>query len=507
MKVQQFLAHYGLTENPFSPEDAQADHIFRNFCLHATRHPAWDKIYGSPDHPGTSVVFGEKGSGKTALRLQIVEELAAYNRAHPGSRSFVIEYDDFNPFLDAFRDRLRGRKRRAERMLSQWRLWDHMDAILSLGVTSLVRAVTGARDRADAGRSEGASAVAMPIETSLLDRLNRHQKRDLLLLAAFYDHSYDRPPRYRWNSLRRALRFSTWRSKWDIGLGVIVTALTAGLVVHFLGARDLFERWWPIAVIVAGWLPWFFWQVKLSWWAWRASRQIRVFDHLTNTLRGILSQFERKELRGQPVPTKERSDDRYELLAKLQSILGSLGFKSIIVAVDRVDEPHLVNGSAERMRDLIWPMFDNKFLKHPGIGFKLLLPAEVVYYLKREEKEFYDRSRLDKQNLVLSLEWTGESLYDVANDRVRGCVKSSGEPVTVRDFFDPSIDETELIATFARLRVPRHLFRFLYRVVVEHCNRYTDANPSWKISRETLQSTLALYLRDLDALDRGMGPG
>ena len=51
MKVQQFLAHYGITENPFSPEDAQTDHIFRKFCLHATHHPAWDKILRKPRKP------------------------------------------------------------------------------------------------------------------------------------------------------------------------------------------------------------------------------------------------------------------------------------------------------------------------------------------------------------------------------------------------------------------------------------------------------------------------
>ena len=197
---------------------------------------------------------------------------------------------------------------------------------------------------------------------------------------------------------------------------------------------------------------------------------------------------------------KDRSDDRYELLGKFQSILASLGFHSIVVAVDRVDEPHLVNGSSERIRDLLWPMFDNKFLKHPGMGFKLLLPADVVPYLRREEQEFYERSRLDKQNLVLSLEWTGESLYDVANDRIKGCINSSGTAPTVRDFFDPSITETELIAAFARLRVPRHLFKFLYRLLVEHANRFTDANPCWKISRETLQATLALYLATCKSL-------
>ena len=58
-----------------------------------------------------------------------------------------------------------------------------------------------------------------------------------------------------------------------------------------------------------------------------------------------------------------------------------------------------------------------------------------------------------------------------------------------------------------RLRVPRHLFKFVYRLLVDHCNRYTDDNPRWTIARETLQSTLALYLRDLQEFDRGLGTG
>ena len=105
-------------------------------------------------------------------------------------------------------------------------------------------------------------------------------------------------------------------------------------------------------------------------------------QHHPNLLRQLLAKFERRELLDQPVPDKERSDDRYELLNKFQAVLRPLGYAGIVVLVDRVDEPHLVNGSVERMRDLLWPMFDNKFLKHPGIGFKLLLPIEVSYHLR-----------------------------------------------------------------------------------------------------------------------------
>jgi hypothetical protein len=174
--------------------------------------------------------------------------------------------------------------------------------------------------------------------------------------------------------------------------------------------------------------------------------------------------------------------------------------------VDRVDEPHLVNGSAERMRDLLWPMFDNKFLKHPGIGFKLLLPIELSHYIDREDREFYQRARLDKQNLIPSLEWTGEALYDLATSRIKACA-APGQSPNLTDLFEPSISQRRIIDAFRGLRVPRHLFKFFYRLLVAHCNAYTDEAPSWKISPERFESVLALYSRDQEAFDRGLRAG
>jgi hypothetical protein len=42
---------------------------------------------------------------------------------------------------------------------------------------------------------------------------------------------------------------------------------------------------------------------------------------------------------------------------------------------------------------------------------------------------------------------------------------------------------------------------------MDHCQRYTQEEPRWQVGRETFQSTLALYQRDLEAFDRGMGTG
>ncbi|MEZ6061269.1 MAG: hypothetical protein R3C19_13065 [Planctomycetaceae bacterium] len=190
MKIQQLLEHHGVQYNPFSQEDAQSDHIFQDHCAHTIYHPAWDKILGDCSNPGTSIVFGEKGSGKTAIRLQLINSLRRHNHDNPQDRAFVISYDDLNPFLDTFRDRLHGRKRQPDHCLQHWRLWDHMDALLTLSTRRLCSVV------ADEYTTDS------DIDISQLKGLPRLRKRDLLMLAAFYDQSHWR----RWK-----------RIKWRIG--------------------------------------------------------------------------------------------------------------------------------------------------------------------------------------------------------------------------------------------------------------------------------------------------
>jgi hypothetical protein len=216
--------------------------------------------------------------------------------------------------------------------------------------------------------------------------------------------------------------------------------------------------------------------------------------------------FSPGELTSQPLPNKDRTDDRYELLYKLQGILKTFRFSGVVVLVDRVDEPHLINGSAELMKSLLWPMLDNKFLKQPGIGLKLMLPIELTRFVDREEREFYERARLDKQNMIPALEWTSEALYDVANARIQACAADDRRP-TLRDLFDESVGQDRIMQALRSLRVPRHLFRFMYRLLVEHCNAHTDDQPVWHIDGKTFESVLAVYGRQQDAMERGVGAG
>jgi hypothetical protein len=501
MKVQQFLDHHGIARNPFAEEDAQTDPVFKEHCIESTYHPTWDKVYGDPSEPSTSIIFGEKGSGKTAMRLQLARHLELYNERHPGRRLLVIHYDDFNPFLDRFRDRLSKRNRRVDRVLAQYKLWDHMDAVLSLAVTGLVDRILDVR--------QPSQAVVCQLESAHVDRLDRHQARDLLLLAACYDQSTAETFKGRWHRLRRRLKYQTWQSHWQLALGWawLVAWLILFLVLWSNGhANSIWPLWLFTFVPFLGFLPWL-WKAWKNFWLTRGIlARMRVGIRETNPLRQVLMHFSPAELSGQPLPNKDSTDDRYELLLKLQGLLQSLGHSGIIVLVDRVDEPHLINGSAELMKALLWPMLDNKFLKHPGVGVKLMLPIELTRFIEREERDFYQRARLDKQNMIPSFEWTGEALYDVATARLKACAKPGAHPVLI-DLFEPGITHSRLIDAFRTLRVPRRLFKFLYTLIASHCNAHTDQNPNWKISPTFFESTLALSVRDQDAFDRGVGAG
>lgn len=503
MKLQQFLEHHGIARNPFAEEDAQTDPVFKEHCIASTYHPTWDKIYGDPTEPSTSIVFGEKGAGKTAMRLQIARHLERYNRDHPDRQVFVVHYDDFNPFLDRFRDRLSsGRKKRADRVLKEWKLWDHMDAILALSVTGLVDRILEVR--------QPSAFVDCELPPDVDERLDRHQKRDLLLLSACYDQSTATSFKERWQRLRKKLGFPIVMSFWDLGLGIVWTvgfvALLIGMSVGGTGEWIL-KLWWLFAILLlGGWVPRLWRMFRCGNLARGVRRQMRITNHDARSLRQILMRIRWVDLVSQPLPDKDRTDDRYELLMKLQGILQTLGFRGMIVLVDRLDEPHLINGSAELMKALLWPMLDNKFLKHPGMGLKIMAPIELTRFVEREDHDFYQRARLDKQNMVSSFEWSGEALYDVTNARLAACAQDGRSP-KLRDLIDPAVSDQRIIEALRSLRTPRHLFKFFYRLLVAHCNSHVDVEPVWTVSSEAFESSLALYHRDQDAFDRGLGAG
>jgi hypothetical protein len=490
MKLEYFLQHHGIAGNPFAEEDAQTDTVFKRRCLTTVHHPAWNKFFGSPVDPSTALVFGEKGSGKTALRLQAESELESHNQANPLERVFVISYDDFNPYLDNSKTAFGATT--LDEVLEKWRLEDHMDAILSLGVTKLVDLLNAERIN--------------------LTTLSVDQRRDLLLLAALYDASTKAPIAKRWSRLRRQSGFRSLWARRDLQIGFGTTLVVIALIAAFPRLINLKILPWLIVPILGGWLYWGWRLIRAELFARDIRKGQRVLSRDPTALRWELLWFRPLELGGQPLPraSSPSAEERYELLRKLQAILHTLGYAGIIILIDRVDEPQQVEGDPRKMRSLIWPLLDHKFLRHAGVGVKLLLPIELAYYLEKEDKEFYDRARPDKLNMIKPLRWTGASLYDLASDRLSACRSDpspNGHPTRLRKLIDDAISDDYLRDALGNLRTPRHLFKFLHRLIEEHCHRHTDDAPRWTIDYDTFRSTYGDYMRELEAFDRGYGHG
>jgi hypothetical protein len=490
MKLDHFFQHHGIVGNPFSEEDAQTDTVFKRRCLATVHHPAWSKFFGSPADPSTALVFGEKGSGKTALRLQAESELESHNQSSSAERVFVISYDDFNPYLANCKTATGMEK--MDDVLEKWRLEDHMDAILSLGVTKLVDQLT----------SEKINLTVLSVD----------KRRDLLLLTALYDASTKGPIVGRWGRLRRQSGFRPLWTRRDLQIGFGTTLIVIALIALIPSLLSFRILPWLIFPILAGWLYWGWRLIRAEWFARDIRKGQRVLSRDPAALRWELLWFKPSELGGQPLPTasKRGAEERFGLLRKLQAILQTLGFAGIIVLIDRVDEPQQVEGDPRKMRSLIWPLLDHKFLRHPGIGVKLLLPIELAYFLEKEDKEFYDRARPDKLNLIKPLRWTGASLYDLAGDRLGACrtqPSANGQTPRLRQLIDDAVSDDYLKDALGNLRTPRHLFKFLQRLFEEHCHRHTDDAPRWTIDYDTFRSIYGDYMRELEAFDRGYGHG
>ena len=196
MNIIQFFEHWSITENPFRGEEARHDEVLARLNGLGDKPPAgvsvgpaapaggsmhsdFEKILGELTRPSTSIVFGEKGSGKTAIRLQITQRVADFNRKNPDAKIFVVSYDDLNQPVAELDARFGGSKKELA-AFKAFRLVDHMDAILAIAVDRITAALLEeGEDRPAADLGEEPRKVARRWAVPL-----RH---DLLVLQSVYD--------------------------------------------------------------------------------------------------------------------------------------------------------------------------------------------------------------------------------------------------------------------------------------------------------------------------------
>ncbi len=528
MTLSDFFEHWSIVEHPFRGEEARHDAVFARMTTtpgDPSRGPAsrdasdtavvrqgrppdsahsdFEKILGELHRPATAIVFGEKGSGKTAIRLQIERRVREHNALHPTNKVLLVPYDDLSGIIERFHARVGGKDPLAS--LEQIRLVDHIDAMLGLIVPRLVDAVLGrTRDDAlDLGPEAG----------RLARRMDEAARRDLLLLQAIYDRPAEADLRTR--ALRRLLRLPAPKDAlvWmALAWGGV---LLPGAVVALYIARNQpqITQTWVIALIAAA-AVWLALLAKRYLWdpaRWRhlgrrVRRQIRVSQRPDVSYAMSLRRLHALLRDPANLPVTESDETRFLMLERLRRVAGEFGFVGMIVIVDRVDEPTLISGDPARMKAVVWPMLNNKFLQQAGIGFKLLLPIELRHTLYKESSAFFQEARLDKQNLIDRLSWTGPMLYDLCNARLRACLAPGAKSISLLDLFAEDVTRQDLVDALDQMHQPRDAFKFLYHCFSEHCSNVSRDQEAWRIPRLLLDSVRKQESERVQALYRGIRP-
>lgn len=551
MNLTQFFEHWRILENPFRGEEARHDSVFARVgfsgpgsppapgaggaigttvrtadfaatvpaepaaAVHAsmTFHSDFEKILGDLAKPSTAIVFGEKGSGKTAIRLQIDDRVAAHNATHGGSKVLLVPYDDLNGILDRFHRRVGG-KTPAE-SFAKFRLVDHLDAIISLVVPRLIDALlTSQKIEPESARETAMDLGPEPKKTAR--KMDAAGKRDLMLLQAVYDRTDAAD--LRTARLRRILRvflptpLVIWR------LLAVVGWAPAAMILLWAVTTDNVAIYSVPAYAFLGLLAlWLIVMAKVLLWdnlamvsiARRARRQLRVLGRSDASLARSLKQLDSVARDSAHLPQSESDEVRYAMLDRLKRTLRVFGYSGVLVVIDRVDEPTLISGDPERMRGVIWPLFNNKFLQQEGIGVKMLLPIELRHALFKESSAFFQEARLDKQSLVERLSWTGAMLYDLCDARLKACVDpaAAGEgPVSLLDLFAEDVTARDLVDALDQMHQPRDAFKFLYACIGEHCSNVTAEQAQWRIPRLVLESVRKQQSERVQQLYRGIRP-
>lgn len=514
MNVTQFFAHWRLAENPFAAEEARHDAVFAKLQAGSSSHPDFEKVLGDLSRPATAILFGEKGSGKTAIRMQIAQRIVEWNQARPDSRVLLIAYDDLNPFLDRFWSRLRAgdgrsvrRGAREEDPIRRLSLADHMDAILHLATVSLVDSCFARADK----RPDAKAAM------KALRQADPSVRTDFLVLQAVYDRPAlaggstkalaraIRAPRNRARFAWTALAATVW---------IAPAALAGWLIWEHVALTN--PAWvWGVGGAGAVWLllllkRWGLDQWRLRSVGRRVARRIRVLDRTTSSAACSLSRLPASSLAAGSIPIDGGDEARYEMFNRLRRVAGALGYSSVLIIVDRIDEPTLVSGDPDRMKSVVWPLLSSKFLQMEGIGLKLLLPIELRHTLFRESSAFFQEARLDKQNLIEQLSWTGATLYDLCTARLRACRQDAPGEISLGDLFAPDVRRQDVVDALDQMHQPRDAFKMLYRCIQEHCAYLTDdaaeADGAWRIPRLILESVRRQQVERLQQLARGMRP-
>lgn len=183
-----------------------------------------------------------------------------------------------------------------------------------------------------------------------------------------------------------------------------------------------------------------------------------------------------------------------------------LGFPSLFVLVDNVDEIDVVSNQPDLIARLIRPLVTSvRFLESKQLGIKIFLPAEA-----RDKLIGIRTDRIQPYHI----EWSDARLKTFLKARIRAF--SDGRHESLEHVFEDYASlEPRLLRASAR--TPRNMLRVLDEIVREHCERddplpridrfCVDAGLRMFSERRSIEDDSALYRARLEAWDREQAKG
>jgi hypothetical protein len=204
---------------------------------------------------------------------------------------------------------------------------------------------------------------------------------------------------------------------------------------------------------------------------------------------------------------RDNDDVRRLFFTKFIDVVMRLGYRQIVVVMDKVDEPSLINGARERMEAFVWPLWNNRILQlHPNLSFKMLLPRQLYEAVRTASSEKANEARFDKQKIIYPFRWGDKQLYDMMSDRLRICRTDPSHPYPLNNLFAEAMPTQEILVALDRLRQPRFVMNYLYRLIAETCAHVdqVDDRPV-RIPREVFYQITATIGEDIKQYYQTLG--
>jgi len=472
MFTETWRRRWGLKQAPFAHEDADRDPLLDRIDSWAV-HRSYERLVGSDGEPSSAVIFGERGSGKSALRRSVVRGLNA------SGKSLTVEITDVDPWLEIFQSR-RGNNKSGPRNFDDLNRVDLIDLMLSASLMRL--------------------GEVLGEDPQRLNKLGSAERAELILMVAAYHADLEGDREERVHSLIAARCGRLW-SLVRVGLGLVGATMCLAPLLQLQG-------WWPLksslafslaiaGVILLG---------SLGMHAvWRSVLARHVARHITRSmsitrpdralLRRALVALPRSSapqfLRG----AESAEETRYRLLRRVIQLVRRMEWSGLVLLVDRIDESTILEARADSMGSFIDPVLEHKLLQLDGFGLKLFLPVELTPMVRGAGPDRLMRMRLDKATLVDEMRWSGQELLELADRRLAAA--SNGPSASVADLLCDDLDLIEMRDALHGLGTPRMAFAFLRDLFEDHARELPDNlprdSPRWCVSRASFERQRAAW--------------